>query len=90
MAKKAQKSKKSAKAKEVLPSKLLAKKPEAQMVCANRTVSVDEKLERLGSRVYEVEGDLVRVCELLGKQGGDPFASVLKEIVSKRQGAANA
>lgn len=41
----------------------------------------------LEARVAELEGDLVRLADLLGQQFGEPLASAAKEIVGKRQGA---
>ena len=40
----------------------------------------------LAARVKELEGDLVRVAQLLGKQFGEPLKSEAVRIATKKQG----
>lgn len=47
---------------------------------------VANQMPDLGARVKELEGDMVRLAELLAGVLGEPFASHAKDIVIKKQG----
>lgn len=44
------------------------------------------ELAALKERVSEIEGDLERIVKTIATSVGEPYVSLLKEIVSKKQG----